>query len=207
MQTFERSRAGAPALPRSALPLRARTVETASRSPVSLRRGCTRTQVVAAAPCASTRSSAACSLSRRSRARTTHASGLNHQTQRSASAAICSSQSPRRAWASSCSSTTRIRSTDHAAADAGSRIAGRRLEQVLGRVTMRHRADTVPRVSCRRRARSLRAADLAVRMRSPGPVRGAGADQSHFIHEFRTFSGMTPGEFAASPRVSALDAE
>ena len=45
------------------------------------------------------------------------------------------------------------------------------------RVTMRHRADTVPRVSRRRRARSLRAADLAVRMRPPGPVRGAGANR------------------------------
>ena len=38
-------------------------------------------QAAAGTPCASTRSSAACSLSRRSCARTAHASGLNHQTQ------------------------------------------------------------------------------------------------------------------------------
>ena len=87
-------------------------------------------QVVAGTPRASTRSSAACSLSRRSRARTTHASGLNHQTQRSTSAAICSSQSQWRACASSCSSTTRIRSSDHPDAEAGSMTAGRRQPHV-----------------------------------------------------------------------------
>lgn len=32
-------------------------------------------------------------------------------------------------------------------------------------------------------------------------------DQSHFIHEFRAFSGMTPREFAADARVSALEVE
>ena len=87
-------------------------------------------QVVAGTPRASTRSSAACSLSRRSRTRTVHASGLNHQTQRNASATICSIQSPRRACASSCSSTTRIRSADHSAADAGSMTTGRRQPHV-----------------------------------------------------------------------------
>ena len=87
-------------------------------------------QVAAGTPWASTRSSAACSLSRRSRARTIQASGLNHQTQRNASAAICSIQSPRRACASSCSSTTRIRSADHSDADAGSMTTGRRQPHV-----------------------------------------------------------------------------
>ena len=87
-------------------------------------------QVAAGTPWASTRSSAACSLSRRSRARTIHASGLNHQTQRNTSAAICSIQSPRRTCASSCSSTTRIRSADHPDADAGSMTAGRRQPHV-----------------------------------------------------------------------------
>ena len=90
-------------------------------------------QVVAGTPRASTRSSAACSLSRRSRARTVHASGLNHQTQRNASATICSIQSPRRACASSCSSTTRIRSADHSDADAGSMTTGRRQPHVATR--------------------------------------------------------------------------
>ena len=32
-------------------------------------------------------------------------------------------------------------------------------------------------------------------------------DQAHFIHEFRSFAGMTPGEFAADARVSALDVD
>ena len=112
-------------------------------------------QVVAATPCASTRSSAACSLSRRSRARTTHTSGLNHQTQRNVSAAICHSQSQRRAWASSCSSTTRIRSADHAAADAGSMTAGRRQPHVATSPGRGPNSRSTPRLTPHDRARSL----------------------------------------------------
>ena len=112
-------------------------------------------QVVAGTPCASTRSSAACSLSWRSRARTIHASGLNHQTQRNASAAICRSQSPRRAWASSCSSTTRIRSGDHADADAGSMTTGRRQPHVATSPGREPNNRSTPRLRPHDRARSL----------------------------------------------------
>ena len=111
-------------------------------------------QVAAGTPRASTRSSAACSLSRRSRARIAHASGLNHQTQRNASAAIGTIQSPRRACASSCSSTTRIRSADHPDADAGSMTAGRRQPQVAASPGSGPNRRSTPRLRPDARARS-----------------------------------------------------
>lgn len=56
-----------------------------------------------------------------------------------------------------------------------------------------------------RACRSLREAPDA---RLTGIAYDAGFyDQAHFIHEFRTFAGMTPGKFAANARVSALDIE
>lgn len=56
-----------------------------------------------------------------------------------------------------------------------------------------------------RACRSLREAPDA---RLTGVAYDAGFyDQAHFIHEFRTFAGMTPGEFAANSRVSALEVE
>ena len=62
-----------------------------------------------------------------------------------------------------------------------------------------------------RLARFLRACQ---RLRDAPDVRLTGVaydagfyDQAHFIHEFRSFAGMTPGEFAADARVSALDVD
>ena len=56
-----------------------------------------------------------------------------------------------------------------------------------------------------RACRSLREAPDA---RLTGVAYDAGFyDQAHFIHEFRSFAGMTPGAFAANARVSALDVD
>ncbi|MDE2881690.1 MAG: helix-turn-helix domain-containing protein [Acidobacteriota bacterium] len=56
-----------------------------------------------------------------------------------------------------------------------------------------------------RACRSLREAPDA---RLTGIAYDAGFyDQAHFIHEFRTFAGLTPGQFAANARVSALEVE
>ena len=112
-------------------------------------------QVVASTPSASIRSSAACSLSRRSRAQTIHASGLNHQTQRNASAAICTSQSPRRTCASSCNNTTRLRSADHSDAAAGRKTTGRHQPHVATNPGRGPKTSSTPRFRPYDRARSL----------------------------------------------------
>jgi len=122
-------------------------------------------------PARSTRSSAASSASRRTRAAAIQASGWNHHSAKATSQINCESQSKRFTWANSWRSTRRRRSSGQAPALAGTSTTGSRAPAVIATST----SSVKPSRTKRRRpsARLARIYGIAQSSRGGGAARRA----------------------------------